>query len=173
MNYCGQLTPNLMWVCLVDTDIQSVGGRVSLRHGLVQKSPAIELGSSCGSEEKGMVSGAATTSAVRSLLVTLNNLVDEMNTLVSLPKADKTYEQLLEITYAWKKLCKETREDLDRANARIVEIMDEMKNLLREHIRSLQESAAAMKRHDENMKALKEEIDELRREQSNKKVGGD
>jgi len=30
-----------------------------------------------------------------------------------------------------------------------------------------------MKRHGENMKALKEEIDELRREKTNKKVGGD
>ena len=173
MNYCGQLTPNLMRVCLADTDLQSVGGRVSLRHGLEQKSPAVELGSSCGSKEKGMVSGAATTSAVRSLLVTLNNLVDEMNALVSIPKADKTYEQLLEITYAWKKLCEETKEDLEKANARIVEITAETRNLLREHIRSLQESAAAVKRHDENMKALKKEIDELRREQTSNKVGGD
>ena len=173
MNYCGQLTPNLMWVCLADTDLQSVGGRVSLRHGLEQKSLALELGSSCGSKEKGMVSGAATASAVRSLLVTLNNLVDEMNTLVSIPKADKTYEQLLEITYAWKKLCEETKEDLEKANARIVEITAETRNLLEEHIRSLQESAAGVKRHDENMKALKKEIDELRREQTSNKVGGD
>ena len=120
-----------------------------------------------------MVSGAATASAVRSLLVTLNNLVDEMNTLVSLPKAGKMYEQLLEITYAWKKLCEETREDLEKANARIVEITAETKNLLREHIRSLQESAAGVKRHDENMKALKKEIDELRWEQTSNKVGGD
>jgi len=71
MNYCGQLTPNLMWVCLVDTDLQSVGGRVSLPHGLKQKSLAVELGSSFGSKEMGMVSGATTASAVRSLLVTL------------------------------------------------------------------------------------------------------
>ena len=56
-----------------------------------------------------MVSGAATTAAVRSLLVTLNNLVDEMNTLVSLPKAEKTYEQLLEITYAWKSIARKQR----------------------------------------------------------------
>ena len=82
MNYCGQLTPNLMRVCLADTDLQSVGGWVSLRHGLEQKSPAVELGSSCGLKEKGMVSGAVTASAVRSLLVILNNLVDEMNALV-------------------------------------------------------------------------------------------
>jgi len=109
MNYCGQLTPNLMRVCLAETDLQSIGSRVSLCHGLEQKSPAVELGSSCGSKEKGMVSGAATASAVWSLLVTLNNLVDEMNTLVSIPKADKTYEQPLEITYAWKKLCEEKR----------------------------------------------------------------
>ena len=173
MNYCGQLTPNLMRVCLADTDLQSIGGRVSLRHGLEQKSPAVELGSSCGSKEKGMVSGAATASAVRSLLVTLNNLVDEMNALVSIPKADKTYEQLLEITYAWKKLCEETKEDLEKANARIVEITAETRNFLEGHTRSFQESDAAMKRHDENMKALKEEIDELRREQTSKKVGGD
>ena len=96
-----------------------------------------------------------------------------MNALVSIPKADKTYEQLLEITYASKKLCQETIEDLEKANARIVEITAETKNLLREHIRSLQESAASVKRHDENMKALKEEIDELRREQTSKKVSGD
>ena len=88
-----------MWVCFTDTDLQSVGGRVSLRHGLQQKSPSVELGSSCGSKEKGMVSGAATASVVRSLLVILSNLVDEMNALVSIAKADKTYEQLLEITY--------------------------------------------------------------------------
>ena len=120
-----------------------------------------------------MVSGAATATAVMSLLVTLNNLVDEMNALVSIPKADKTYEQLLEITYAWKKLCQETMEDLRKANARIVEITAETRNLLEEHTQSFQESAAAVKRHDENMKALKEEIDELRREKTNKKVGGD
>jgi len=96
-----------------------------------------------------------------------------MNALVSIPKADKTYEQLLEITYAWKKLCLETVEDLEKANVRIIEITDEMRNLLGEHIRSLQESATAVKRHDENMKALKKEIDELRREQTSNKVGGD
>ena len=120
-----------------------------------------------------MASGAAMASVVRSLFVTLNNLVDEMNALVSIPKAGKTYEQLLEITYAWKKLCLETEEDFEKANARIVEITNETRNLLREHIRSLQELAVAVKRHDENMKALKEEIDELRREKTNKKVGGD
>ena len=62
---------------------------------------------------------------------------------------------------------------MKKANARIVEIKVEKNNLLEEHVRSLQESAAAVKRHDENMKALKEEIDELRREQTSKKVGGD
>ena len=173
MNYCGQMTPNLMRVCLADTNLQSVGGRVSLRHSLEYKSPAIELGSSCGWREKGMVSGAATATAVMSLLVTLNNLVDEMNALVSIPKADKTLKQLLEITYTWKKLCEETKEDLEKANARIVEITAETRNLLREHIRSLQESVAAAKRHDEDVKALKKEIDELRREQTSNKVGGD
>ena len=162
-----------MRLCLADTDLQSIGGRVSLRHGLEQKSPAVELGSSCGSKEKGMVSGAATASAVRSLLVTLNNLVDEMNALVSIAKADKTYEQLLEITYAWKKLCQETMEDLEKANARIVEITAETRNVLEEHIRSSQKLVAAVKRHDENMKALREEIDELRQEKTNKKVSGD
>ena len=65
------------------------------------------------------------------------------------------------------------KEDLEKANARIVEITAETRNLLEEHTRSLQESDAAMKRHDENMKALKEEIDELRREQTSNKVGGD
>ena len=69
--------------------------------------------------------------------------------------------------------CEETKEDLEKANARIVEITAETRNLLREHTRSLQESAAGVKRHDENMKALKKEIDELRREQTSNKVGGD
>ena len=130
MNYCGQLTPNLMWVCLADTDLQSVGA-------------------------------------------TLINLVNGMNALVSLAKVDRTYKELLEVTYEWQQFYQETREDLEKVNARIVEITAETKNLLREHIRSLQESAAAVKRHDENMKALKKGIDELRREQTNKKVGGD
>ena len=130
MNYCGQLTPNLMWVGLADTDLQSVG-------------PA------------------------------LINLVNGMNALVSLAKVDRTYKELLEVTYEWQQFYQETREDLEKANATIVEITAVRSNLLEEHTRSLQESAAAMKRHDENMKALKEEIDELRREQTNKKVGGD
>ena len=68
--------------------------------------------------------------------------------------------------------CEETKEDLEKANARIVEITAETRNLHREHIQSLQESAVGVKRHDENMKALKE-IDELRREQTSNKVGGD
>ena len=130
MNYCGQLTPNLMWVCLADTDLQSVGA-------------------------------------------TLINLVNGMNALVSLAKVDRTYKELLEVTYEWQQFYQETREDLEKANATIVEITAVRSNLLEEHTRSLQESAAAVKRHDENMKALKEEIDELRREQTNKKVGGD
>ena len=130
MNYCGQLTPNLMWVCLADTDLQSVGA-------------------------------------------TLINLVNGMNALVSIAKVDRTYKELLEVTYEWQQFYQETREDLEKANATIVEITAVRSNLLEEHTRSLQESAAAMKRHDENMKALKEEIDELRREKTNKKVGGD
>ena len=130
MNYCGQLTPNLMWVCLADTDLQSVGA-------------------------------------------TLINLVNGMNALVSIAKVDRTYKELLEVTYEWQQFYQETREDLEKANATIVEITAVRSNLLEEHNRSLQESAAAVKRHDENMKALKEEIDELRREQTNKKVGGD
>ena len=65
------------------------------------------------------------------------------------------------------------KKDLEKANASIVEITAVRSNLLEEHTWSLQESVAAVKRHDENMKALKEEIDELRREQTNKKVGGD
>ena len=71
-----------MLVCLAETDLQSIGGRVSMRHALEQKPPAVELGSSCGTREIGMVSGVVTTSVVRSLLVILNNLVDEMNALV-------------------------------------------------------------------------------------------
>ena len=130
MNYCGQLTPNLMWVCLADTNLQSVGA-------------------------------------------TLINLVNGMNALVSLAKVDRTYKELLEVTYEWQQFYQETREDLEKANATIVEITAVRSNLLEEHTRSLQESAAAVKRHDENMKALKEEIDELHREQTSKKVGGD
>ena len=130
MNYCGQLTPNLMWVCLADTDLQSVGA-------------------------------------------TLINLVNGMNALVSLAKVDRTYKELLEVTYEWQQFYQETREDLEKANATIVEITAVRSNLLEEHTRSLQESAAAVKRHDENMKALKKEIDELRREQTSNKVGGD
>ena len=130
MNYCGQLTPNLMWVCLADTDLQLVGA-------------------------------------------TLINLVNGMNALVSIAKVDITYKELLEVTYEWQQFYQETREDLEKANATIVEITAVRSNLLEEHTRSLQESAAAVKRHDENMKALKEEIDELRREKTNKKVGGD
>ena len=130
MIYCGQLTPNLMRVCLADTDLQSVGP-------------------------------------------TLINLVNGMNALVSLAKVDRMYKELLEVTYEWQQFYQETREDLEKANATIVEITAVRSNLLEEHTRALQESAAAMKRHDENMKALKEEIDELRREQTNNKVGGD
>ena len=130
MNYCGQLTPNLMWVCLADTDLQLVGP-------------------------------------------TLINLVNGMNALVSLEKVDRTYKELLEVTYEWQQFYQETREDLEKANARIVEITAVRSNLLEEHTWSLQESVAAVKRHDENMKALKEEIDELRREQTSKKVDGD
>ena len=130
MNYCGQLTPNLMWVCLADTDLQSVGA-------------------------------------------TLINLVNGMNALVSLAKVDRTYKELLEVTYEWQQFYQETREDLEKANATIVEITAVRSNLLEEHTRSLQESAAAVKRHDDNMNALKEEIDELRREKTNKEVGGD
>ena len=130
MNYCGQLTPNLMRVCLADTDLQSVGA-------------------------------------------TLINLVNGMNALVSIAKVDRTYKELLEVTYEWQQFYQETREDLEKANATIVEITAVRSNLLEEHTRSLQESAAAVKRHDENMKALKKEIDELRREQTSNKVGGD
>ena len=96
-----------------------------------------------------------------------------MNALVSIAKVDRTYKELLEVTYEWQQFYQETREDLEKANARIVEITIMRSNLLEEHTRSLQESTAAVKRHDENMKALKEEIDELCREQTSKKVGGD
>ena len=110
---------------------------------------------------------------LQSVGATLINLVNGMNALVSIAKVDRTYKELLEVTYEWQQFYQETREDLEKANARIVEITSVRSNLLEEHTRSLQESAAAMKRHDENMKALKEEIDELRREKTNKKVGGD
>ena len=62
---------------------------------------------------------------------------------------------------------------MEKANATIVEITAVRSNLLEEHTRSLQELAASVKRRDENMKALKEEIDELHWEKTNKKVGGD
>ena len=75
----------MLRVCLADIDLQSVGGRVSLRHGLEQKSPSVELGSSCGSKEKGMVSGAATG----------------MVRVVSVAEANKTCDELLEIIYGW------------------------------------------------------------------------
>ena len=114
-----------------------------------------------------------TDTDLQSVGATLINLVNGMNALVSLAKVDRTYKELLEVTYEWQQFYQETREDLEKANATIVEITAVRSNLLEEHTRSLQESAAAMKRHDENMKALKEEIDELRREQTNKKVGGD
>ena len=77
-----------MWVCLADTDLQSVGGRVSLRHGLEQKSLVVELGSSCGSKEMGMVSGAA-TGMVRVVLVA---------------EANKMCHELVEIINGWKEL---------------------------------------------------------------------
>ena len=85
MNYCGQLTPNLMWVCLADTDLQSVGA-------------------------------------------TLINLVNGMNALVSITKVDRTYKELLEVTYEWQQFYQETREDLEKANARIVEITADKKS---------------------------------------------
>ena len=151
------LTPNLMWVCFADNDLQSVGGRVSLRHGLEQKSPAVELGSSCASKEMGMVSGAETG----------------MVHVVSVVEANKTYDELVEIIHGWQELFEEAREDLKKANARIVEIKVEKNNLLEKHVRSLQESVAVAKRHDRDVKALKKEIDELRREQTSNKVGGD
>ena len=104
---------------------------------------------------------------------TLINLVNGMNALVSLAKVDRTYKELLEVTYEWQQFYQETREDLEKANATIVEITAVRSNLLEEHTRSLEESTSAVKRHEENMKALKEEIDELCREQTSKKVGGD
>ena len=110
---------------------------------------------------------------LQSVGATLINLVNGMNALVSIAKVDRTYKELLEVTYEWQQFYQERREDLEKANATIVEITAVRSNLLEEHTRLFQESAAAVKRHDENMKALKEEIDELRREKTNKKVGGD
>ena len=130
MNYCGQLTPNLMWVCLADTDLQSVGA-------------------------------------------TLINLVNGMNALVSIAKVDRTYKELLEVTYEWQQFYQERREDLEKANATIIEITAVRSNILEKHTRSLEGLTSAVKRLEENTKALKEEIDELRREKTNKKVGGD
>ena len=122
-----------------------------------RNSPAVELGSSCGSKEMGMVSGAAMG----------------MVRVVSFAESNKTCDELVEIIHGWQGLFQEAREDLKKANARIIEITVEKNNLLEEHVRSLQESVAAVKRHDENMKVLKREIDELRGEQTSKKVGGD
>ena len=51
--------------------------------------------------------------------------------------------------------------------------IDELRAAQTSKNRLLQESAAGLKRHDENMKALKKEIDGLRREQTSNKVGGD
>ena len=178
-----------MRVCLADTDLQSIGARVRLHHGLQQKSPAIELGTSCGSrKKKGIVSGAATASAKRSrgdgealragfasskltrlggeqtvssLLTTLNNLLHQMNALVSIPKVENTYEQLMEIIYGWQKLFEKTTADLEKANATIIEIMVEKENLLKEHVRLLEESGSTVKQRCEYMKEL---IDELRGE---------
>ena len=64
-------------------------------------------------------------------------------------------------------------EDLEKENARIVEITAARSNLLEKHTRSLEGLTSAVKRLEENTRALKEEIDELRREQTSKKVGGD
>ena len=96
-----------------------------------------------------------------------------MNALVSLAKVDRTYKELLEVTYEWQQFYQEIREDLEKANATIVEITAVRSNLLEKHTRSLEGLTSAVKRLEENTKALKEEIDELRREQTNKKVGGD
>ena len=84
-----------------------------------------------------------------------------MNALVSSPKVENTYEQLMEIIYRWQKLFEKTRSYLEKAHATIVEIMVEKENLLKEHVRLLEESVAAVKQHGEYMKEL---IDELRGE---------
>ena len=54
-----------------------------------------------------------------------------------------------------------------------VEITAVRSNLLKEHTRSLEGLTSAVKRLEENTKALKEEIDELCREKTSKNVGGD
>ena len=92
---------------------------------------------------------------LQSVGATLINLVNGMNALVSIAKVDRTYKELLEVTYEWQQFYQETREDLEKANATIVEITAVRSNLLEEHTRSFQKSAAAVKRHDENMKALR------------------
>ena len=84
-----------------------------------------------------------------------------MNALVSIPKVENTYEQLMEIIYGWQKLFEITGPDLEKANATIVEIMVEKENLLKEHVRLLEESVVAIKQHGKYMKEL---IDELRGE---------
>ena len=96
-----------------------------------------------------------------------------MNALVLIAKVDRTYKELLEVTYEWKQFYQERREDLEKANATIVEITAVRSNLLEEDTRSFEGLTSAVKRLEENTNALKEEIDELRREQTSKKVGGD
>ena len=81
---------------------------------------------------------------VSSLLTTLNNLLHQMNALVSSPKVENTYEQLMEIIYGWQKLFEKTRSDLEKADATIVEIMVEKEYLLKKHVRLLEESGAAL-----------------------------
>ena len=93
----------------------------------------------------GMVSGAATG----------------MVHVVSVAEDNKTCDELVEIIHGWQELFQEAREDLKKANARIVEIMVEKNNLLDEHVRLLEESVAAVKQHFEYMKVVEKKIDEL------------
>ena len=59
---------------------------------------------------------------LQSVGATLINLVNGMNALVSIAKVDRTYKELLEVTYEWQQFYQEIREDLDKANAKIVQI---------------------------------------------------
>ena len=58
-----------------------------------------------------------------------------MNALVSIAKVNRMYKELLEVTYEWQQFYQERREDLEKANATIVEIKAVRINLLEEHTR--------------------------------------
>ena len=79
-----------------------------------------------------------TDTDLQSVGATLINLVNGMNALVSIAKVDRTYKELLEVTYEWQQFYQERREDLEKANATIIEITAVRSNLLEKHTRSLE-----------------------------------